>query len=64
MRYAGLDPMGRFATRFATWFAPPHKASYKLAGMNPKGYIAPSVIIYHSDLRLGKNVLIGERHGH
>ena len=61
MRYAGLNPVGRVATRLATWFAPPHKASYKLAKMNPRGYIAPSAIIYHSNLRLGKNVLIGDR---
>ena len=61
MRYAGLTPMGRFATRFATWFAPPHKLSYKLAGMNPLGFIAPSAVIYHSDLRMGKNVLVGDR---
>jgi acetyltransferase-like isoleucine patch superfamily enzyme len=61
MRHAGLDRVGRFATRLATWFAPPHKASYKLAGMNPLGYIAPTVTIHHSDLRLGKNVLIGDR---
>jgi acetyltransferase-like isoleucine patch superfamily enzyme len=61
MRYAGLSPMGRFATRLATWFAPPHKLSHKLAHMNPKGFIAPSAIIYHPDLHLGKNVLVGDR---
>ena len=61
MRYAGLSRMGRFATRCATLFGPPHKASYKLANLNPKGYIAPSVIIYHSDLQLGKHILIGDR---
>jgi acetyltransferase-like isoleucine patch superfamily enzyme len=61
MRYAGLNPFGRFATRLATLFGPPHKASYKLADMTPQGYIAPSAIIYHSDLRLGSNVLIGDR---
>lgn len=61
MRYSGLSAMGRLATRCATWFGPPHKAGHKLANMNPKGYIAPSVIIYHPDLRLGKHVLIGDR---
>ena len=40
---------------------PPHKASYVLAKMNPQGYIAPSAIIYHSDLQLGANILIGDR---
>jgi acetyltransferase-like isoleucine patch superfamily enzyme len=61
MRYAGLDPFGRFATRLATWFALPHKASTYLAYLNPRGYIAPSAIIHHLDLRLGANILIGDR---
>ena len=61
MRYAGLTLTGRFATRFATWFAPPHKLSYKLARMNPQGFIAPSAVIDHPGLRLGKNVLVGDR---
>ena len=61
MRYAGLNTLGRVATRFAAWFGPPHKLSYQLALMSPKGFIAPSAIICHSDLRLGKNVLVGDR---
>jgi acetyltransferase-like isoleucine patch superfamily enzyme len=61
MRYAGLGNIGRIATRFATWFAPPHKASVVLASMNPKGYIAPSAVIFHSNLRLGAYILIGDR---
>ncbi len=61
MRYAGLNGIGRIATRFATWFAPPHKASIILSSMNPQGYIAPSAIIYHSDVQLGANILIGDR---
>ena len=61
MRFAGISTFGRFATRLVTLFGPPHKASYKLAKMNPKGYIAPGATIYHSNLKLGKNVLIGDR---
>jgi len=61
MRFAGLNPLGRVATRLATWYAPPHKAGSTLAGMNPLGFIAPTTIIYHSDLRLGKNVFVGDR---
>jgi acetyltransferase-like isoleucine patch superfamily enzyme len=61
MRYAGLSFFGRVATRLATWFAPPHKARTSLARMNPQGYIAPSATIYHSDLRLGANIFIGDR---
>lgn len=61
MSHAGLSFFGRIATRFATWFAPPHKSRTYLAYMNPKGYIAASATIYHSDLRLGKNVFMDER---
>jgi acetyltransferase-like isoleucine patch superfamily enzyme len=61
MRRAGLSCFGRIAARLATWFTPPHKARVFLADMNPQGYIAPSVTIYHSDLQLGANVFIDER---
>jgi acetyltransferase-like isoleucine patch superfamily enzyme len=61
MRRAGLSRFGRMATRLATWFAPPHKARIVLAQMAPQGYIAPSATIYHSDLRLGAHVFIGDR---
>ena len=61
MRYAGLSGFGRFATRLATWFALPHKASKYLAYLNPRGYIAPTATIHHSDLRMGSNILIGDR---
>ena len=61
MRYAGLSAFGRFATRLATWFALPHKASKYLAYLNPRGYIAPTATIHHSDLRMGANILIGDR---
>jgi len=29
--------------------------------MNPKGYVAPSAVIFHSNLRLGANILLGDR---
>ncbi len=61
MRRADLSNLGRIATRLATWFSMPHKASIYLAYMNPKGYIAPKAIIHHSDLQLGSNILIGDR---
>jgi acetyltransferase-like isoleucine patch superfamily enzyme len=61
MGHAGLNRFGRMSTRFATWFAPPHKARGYLARMNPRGFIAPNATIYHSDLRLGKNVFMDER---
>ncbi len=61
MRFAGLSPFGRFATRLAAWVAPPHKSQVRLAKMNPKGFIAPSAQLYHSDLHLGKHVYLGDR---
>ena len=61
MRYAGLNTLGRVATRLASYFAPPHKARVRLANMNRRGYIEPSATIYHSDLRLGANCFIGDR---
>ena len=61
MHYAGLGCFGRIATRFATWFVPPHKARPYIAFLNTKGFIAPSVTIYHDDLCLGANVFMDER---
>lgn len=61
MRRAGLTGFGRMAAYLATWFARPHKARIYLARMNPQGFVAPSVTIYHSDLRLGANIFMDER---
>lgn len=61
MRHAGLDLKGRWATRLAMWFAPPHKAATALTRMNPMGFVAPSAVIHHADLTLGANILIGDR---
>ena len=60
MRYAGLNPFGRIASFFVSFFAPPHKARVYLAQMNPRGYIEPTATIYHSKLKLGTHVFIGE----
>ena len=61
MKFAGLNTFGRLATRLATMAAPPHKASVFLAEYNPKGYVAPSAILYHAELFLGANIFIGDR---
>lgn len=61
MKLAGPGPLGRLATRFATWFAPRFFKRVWLADLNPRGYVAPSAEIDHSDLRLGANIFIGER---
>ncbi len=60
MGYAGLNRFGRLATLFASWPAPPHKARIYLARMNPRGYIDPSATVYHSQIKLGANVFIGD----
>jgi acetyltransferase-like isoleucine patch superfamily enzyme len=61
MRHAGLSRTGRIATRLAACFAPSYKSRSYLAGLNPKGYIAPSANIWHGNLKLGAHVFIGDR---
>jgi acetyltransferase-like isoleucine patch superfamily enzyme len=61
MRFAGLSPFGRLATRLAVICAYPHKARVYLAGMNPNGFISPSAVIHHSRLHLGKNIFMDDR---
>ncbi len=60
MRFAGLSPTGRIATRLATWFAPPYKARAYLAWMSDRGYVSPSATIYHPGLRTGAHIFIGD----
>lgn len=61
MLFAGYGFWGRMATRIATWFAPPYKARRYVADIYRKGYISPSAIVCHDDLRLGDHVFIGDR---
>lgn len=61
MRYAGLTPAGRLATRLATTFAPPFQFRERLRKLNAQGYISPEAMIHHSKLRLGNHVFIGDR---
>lgn len=61
MRFAGLSRGGRIATRLATLFAPPYKARTYLAWMNERGFVSPAATIYHTGLRLGAHVFIGDR---
>jgi acetyltransferase-like isoleucine patch superfamily enzyme len=60
MRYAGLCPIGRFATRLATLGTKPCFGRVYLADLYPHGYVAPSAAIDHDDLRLGRNVFLGD----
>lgn len=61
MHFAGLSPVGRIATRLATWFVPPYKGRHYLARLNSIGYISPTASICHNDLCLHNNVFIGDR---
>jgi acetyltransferase-like isoleucine patch superfamily enzyme len=61
MQFAGLGFLGRIAARLAAWFAPPHKGRVVLAQMSQRGYIEPTATIYHSNLRLGAHIFIGDR---
>lgn len=58
---AGHTRFGRMASWLASLFTPPYKARAGLARLSPRGYISPSAAIQHNDLRLGKNVFIGDR---
>ena len=60
IHYARPTGFGKIAAFLASRFAPPHKARVSLARMTPRGYIEPSAAIYHSKLRLGANVFIGD----
>lgn len=61
MKYAGLSCLGRIPTRMAAIFAPPYYGRCYLARLNPKGYFAPSAIVYHNNVHFGHNVFIGDR---
>jgi carbonic anhydrase/acetyltransferase-like protein (isoleucine patch superfamily) len=61
MQYAGIGPIGRLATKFATIISPPYKGAGYLANCTPRGYIAPSVSIYHDDFQYKENIFIGDR---
>jgi len=60
MQFAGLSPLGRFATWLASIASPPYKARCFLASFNSRGYISPSAKIKHSSLNLGRNVFVGD----
>ena len=60
MRWSGSGPFSKNATRLASLFTPPYYGRAYLARLNPRGYIAPSATIHHSNLRLGANTFIGD----
>jgi acetyltransferase-like isoleucine patch superfamily enzyme len=61
MRFSGRGLWGRTATRLATLGVPPYKSRLFLAKLHPHGYVSPSAIVHHDDLRMGEHVFIGDR---
>ena len=61
MKYAGLSPSGRIATRLATWLSPSYKGRRYLARLSANGFISPDASILHDNLHLQQHVFIGER---
>ena len=61
MRFAGYNFSGRIATRMASLFAPPYYGRCYLARFNQKGYVSPDATVYHSELKLGKYIFIGNK---
>ena len=61
MRRAGLDGIGRIATRLAVCFAPPYYGRCYLANFNPNGFIAHTAIVHHNRANFGPHVFIGDR---
>jgi acetyltransferase-like isoleucine patch superfamily enzyme len=61
MQFAGLGFFGRIATRLAGLFDPPFFGRIYLASLNPRGYVAPTARIHHSNFQSGSRVFIGDR---
>ncbi len=61
MRFSGLGPLGRLATRLAAWAAPPYKARRYLAGLHPQGYVSPWAEMAGARLVRGAHVFVGDR---
>jgi acetyltransferase-like isoleucine patch superfamily enzyme len=61
MRYAGLGPLGRVASRLAACSSPPFYGRQHLAKLNRDGFVSPSATIHHRDLHLNTGVFIDDR---
>lgn len=60
MVFAGRGFLGRMASRFAAYFAPPYHSKRVLAWMNRKGYVSATSTIQHNLLRLGDHVFVDD----
>ncbi len=60
MRFSGPGRIGRFACGLAGIFHPPFFGRVPLASIRGNGYFSPRSSIYHSHLRLGDKVFVGD----
>jgi acetyltransferase-like isoleucine patch superfamily enzyme len=61
MHFAGLGFLGRIANRLAGLFSPPFFGRIYLASLSPRGYVAPTARIHHSNFQSGPRAFIGDR---
>jgi len=53
--------VGRTACRLAKMGLPPHYGLWPLANVSPKGYVAPSAEVSHTNFEFGEHCFIGEQ---
>jgi acetyltransferase-like isoleucine patch superfamily enzyme len=61
LNHSGAHGIGRAAAWLACWNTKPYHQRAHLAEATPNGFIAPSASVSHLDVRLGKNVYLGDR---
>jgi acetyltransferase-like isoleucine patch superfamily enzyme len=60
MSLAGVPLLGRLAVRLAAAGCRPFYGRHRLARYHRRGFISPRARISHRDLRLGRNVFVGD----
>ena len=60
-RFSGPHGMGKLASRLAAWGTIPYQGRAFLADFSSNGYVAPTAGFGHTNIRLGKNVYVGDR---
>jgi acetyltransferase-like isoleucine patch superfamily enzyme len=58
---SGPRGLGRLAAHLAAWGTMPYHCRSGLAGLHPKGFVAPSAALSHPDIRFGRHVYIGDK---
>ncbi|MES2661638.1 MAG: acyltransferase [Verrucomicrobiota bacterium] len=60
LKRSGPSRFGKLAARFASWDTAPYHGRAFLADLLPQGFVASSAALSHPDLRIGRNVYIGD----